>query len=78
MGCANIIPPTGGPKDTLPPVLLTATPVEFSKHITGNKIVFKFDEYIDVKDIRTELVVEPGPENRAESRTAICKRSPSN
>jgi uncharacterized protein (DUF2141 family) len=61
MGCANIIPPTGGPKDTLPPVLLTATPVEFSKHITGNKIVFKFDEYIDVKDIRTELVVNPVP-----------------
>jgi uncharacterized protein (DUF2141 family) len=58
-GCANIIPPTGGPKDTLPPVLLTATPVEFSKHITGNKIVFKFDEYVDAKDIRTELVVNP-------------------
>jgi uncharacterized protein (DUF2141 family) len=59
MGCANIIPPTGGPKDTLPPVLLTATPVEFSRHISANKIVFRFDEYIDVKDIRTELVVNP-------------------
>jgi uncharacterized protein (DUF2141 family) len=61
MGCANIIPPTGGPKDTLPPVLLSAAPVEFSRHITGNKIVFKFDEYIDAKDIRTELVVNPVP-----------------
>jgi uncharacterized protein (DUF2141 family) len=61
MGCANIIPPTGGPKDTLPPVLLTATPVEFSKHVSNNKIVFKFDEYIDAKDIRTELVVNPVP-----------------
>jgi uncharacterized protein (DUF2141 family) len=61
MGCANIIPPTGGPKDTLPPVLLTAAPVEFAKHVSGNKIVFKFDEYIDYKDIRTELVVNPVP-----------------
>ncbi|HET6254473.1 MAG TPA: Ig-like domain-containing domain [Puia sp.] len=61
VGCANIIPPTGGPKDTLPPVLLNATPVEFSKHVSNNKIVFKFDEYIDAKDIRTELVVNPVP-----------------
>jgi uncharacterized protein (DUF2141 family) len=61
MGCANIIPPTGGPKDTLPPVLLSALPIEFSKHISGNKFVFKFDEYIDAKDIRTELVVNPIP-----------------
>ena len=61
MGCAVIIPPTGGPKDTLPPVLLSALPVEFSKHINGNKFVFKFDEYIDAKDIRTQLVVNPVP-----------------
>lgn len=60
-GCANIIPPTGGPKDTLPPVLLTATPVEFSKHVSSNKIVFRFDEYIKADNIRTELVVNPVP-----------------
>jgi hypothetical protein len=61
MGCANIIPPTGGPRDTLPPVLINADPVDFSKHINLNKFVFKFDEYIDSKDIRTELVVNPVP-----------------
>jgi hypothetical protein len=61
VGCANIIPPTGGPRDTLPPVLLTASPVEFSKHISSNKIVFKFDEYIKNDDIRANLVVNPVP-----------------
>jgi uncharacterized protein (DUF2141 family) len=60
-GCANIIPPTGGPRDTLPPVLISATPVEFKTNFTGNKIIFKFDEYIDAKDIRTELLVSPVP-----------------
>lgn len=60
-GCAVIVPPTGGPRDTLPPVLISAVPVEFSKHISSNKIVLKFDEYIDYKDIRTELVVNPVP-----------------
>ena len=43
------------------PRIIDRYPVEFSKHITGNKIVFKFDEYIDAKDIRTELVVNPVP-----------------
>ena len=25
-GCANIVPPTGGPRDSLPPVLVKADP----------------------------------------------------
>src|SRR5580658_4753880 len=61
MGCAVRMAPTGGPKDTLPPVLISALPVEFAKHISDKKIVFKFDEYIDGKDLRTELVVNPVP-----------------
>ena len=65
-GCANIVPPSGGPKDTIPPVLLSATPPNPTLHfgggkMTGQKIIFKFDEYIDPKDIRTELVVNPLP-----------------
>ncbi|MBS1662945.1 MAG: Ig-like domain-containing protein [Bacteroidetes bacterium] len=58
-GCANIIPPTGGPRDTLPPRLLFVTPNDTAKRVTTNKIVFTFDEYIDPKDIRTELIVSP-------------------
>src|SRR5579872_6529505 len=61
VGCASIVPPTGGPRDTLPPVLVSSVPVEFSRHISSNKIVFKFDEFIDAKDIRGELVVNPVP-----------------
>ena len=65
-GCANIVPPSGGPKDTIPPVLISATPPDQTKNfgggkMTGQKIIFKFDEYIDPKDIRTELVVNPLP-----------------
>src|SRR6267378_1778869 len=60
-GCANIVPPTGGPRDTIPPRLIFVTPGDSTKHFTGNKIVFNFDEYIDPKDIRTELIVSPVP-----------------
>ncbi len=60
-GCANIIPPTGGPRDSLPPVLLLAQPGMRVLNMTGDKIVLTFDEYIDLKDIRKNLVVSPVP-----------------
>jgi hypothetical protein len=60
-GCANIGSPTGGPRDTIPPRLLSAAPGPWdsAKNFTGNKITLNFDEYIDGKDIRTELLVTP-------------------
>jgi len=58
-GCANIVPPLGGPRDTIPPKLLYVTPRDSSKHFNTNKIVFYFDEFIDPKDVRTELIVSP-------------------
>jgi hypothetical protein len=61
MGCANIVAPLGGPKDTIPPRLVSAVPKDSAKNVTGNKIIFNFDEYIDGKDIRTELLVSPVP-----------------
>jgi hypothetical protein len=61
MGCANIVAPLGGPKDTIPPRLVSAVPKDSAKKFTGNKIIFNFDEYIDGKDIRTELLISPVP-----------------
>ncbi len=58
-GCANIIPPTGGPRDSLPPRLVQATPVDSSVNFTGNRIVFSFNEYVDVQNIQENLIVSP-------------------
>ncbi len=63
-GCANIVPPLGGPRDTLPPRLMVVNPPAFSRHFSGNKIVFTFDEYIDPKDLSTELIVSPLPKSQ--------------
>ena len=60
-GCANIVPPLGGPRDSIPPKLVFVTPRDSSKNFTANKIVFNFNEYIDPKDVRTELIVSPVP-----------------
>ena len=60
-GCANIIPPSGGPKDSLPPVLLKATPGDSTRNFTGNKITFTFDEFVDVQNVQENLTVSPSP-----------------
>jgi len=46
-GCANIVPPSGGPRDSIPPLLLKTTPGDSTRNFKGNKITFTFDEFID-------------------------------
>lgn len=62
-GCANIVPPQGGPKDSLPPVLVKAVPEVESKNVSSKKISFTFDEYIDVQNIFGNLIVSPIPKS---------------
>ncbi len=61
-GCANIIPPGGGPRDSLPPVLVKVTPPDSSKGFNTKTITFTFDEFIDQpQDIFRNLIVSPTP-----------------
>ena len=60
-GCAQIGAPTGGPRDTLPPVLVKATPEQKTVNFKGNKISLNFDEYVDVQDLQNNLLVSPVP-----------------
>jgi len=62
-GCANIIPPGGGPRDSLPPVLVNAIPNDSSLNVQSKKIVLTFNEYIEVKDVTQNLIVSPLPKN---------------
>lgn len=58
-GCAQIGAPTGGPKDTIPPRLISSTPQINSTSFTGNKITLTFNEYIEVKDVQNNVLVSP-------------------
>lgn len=60
-GCANIIPPQGGPKDSLPPQLIKANPMDSSRNFTGNKIIFSFDEFVDVQSVQENFIFSPTP-----------------
>jgi hypothetical protein len=62
-GCANIIPPEGGFKDTLPPLLEKVNPKDSALNFTGNKITFTFDEFVELTNVQQNLVITPIPQN---------------
>lgn len=63
-GCANIIPPGGGPRDSLPPRLVNAVPKDSALNVSTQKITLTFDEFVEVKDIQEQLIVSPIPKNQ--------------
>lgn len=62
-GCANIIPPEGGPRDSLPPVLRKASPPDSSLNFDNKTITLSFDEYVDADNYLQEMIVSPVPAN---------------
>jgi Bacterial Ig-like domain len=62
-GCANIIPPEGGPRDSLPPVLRRASPPDSSRNFADKRITLTFDEYVDADNYLQEMIISPVPAN---------------
>jgi uncharacterized protein (DUF2141 family) len=60
-GCAQIGMPTGGIRDSFPPVLLKSTPPNGATHFSGKSITFTFDEYVHLQDLQKYLLVSPTP-----------------
>lgn len=61
--CAKRGTITGGPKDTLAPVMTSSNPANFSKNFKGNTIKLNFDEYIKLKDAQKQIIVSPPLKN---------------
>ncbi len=59
--CAGIVPPTGGPKDSIPPRLVKALPADSATNVTSQKIVLTFDEFVDLKDAQQNVLISPLP-----------------
>ncbi len=60
-GCAVIVPPTGGPRDSLPPNLVSVLPHDSSLNFSGNRIVFTFDEYVNLDNAQQNIIISPTP-----------------
>jgi len=57
--CAKRGTPTGGPKDTDPPVPVKTEPDEFSTNFKDKKFRIYFDEYIRLQNTQDQLIISP-------------------
>ena len=60
--CASMMTPTGGPRDSLPPVIVNMTPDNNSvnRPLVGHeKIYIEFDEFVQLKDQQKEFFTSP-------------------
>lgn len=62
-GCASLGNPNGGEKDLAPPVVLSSSPENKSIDVRAKKIVFSFDELINVKNPEDQIIISPAIEN---------------
>ena len=60
--CASMMTPTGGPRDSLPPVIVNMTPDNNSTNrplVGHEKIYIEFDEFVQLKDQQKEFFTSP-------------------
>ena len=61
-GCANTTtPPTGGPKDTIPPIITKVFPLPGTVNVDVHKtkLRFTFNEYVKIKDANSVYLSPP-------------------
>lgn len=64
MSCAKFVPPTGGDRDVTPPKLVDSIPKNKATNYKEKTIWLKFDEYVDSKDLKQELIITPQPDTK--------------
>lgn len=57
--CANQGTPTGGPKDTIPPTLISSNPIDQTTNFSNQSFTFTFDEMITTEKLKQKLVITP-------------------
>lgn len=61
--CANIIPPGGGLRDSLPPRLVASVPKDSALNVTTKNITLSFDEFVTLQGVNENLIVSPSFQN---------------
>ena len=57
--CANVTPPSGGPRDTIAPIRLITVPDNKSINYTGKTLTMEYDERIKTDKIKDQLIITP-------------------
>jgi hypothetical protein len=74
-GCANVVSPTGGPPDEDPPVVVRSEPPNYSSNFSGGEVRIYFDEFVDLRNVRQQLMISPPleqvPDFRVRGRSIV-------
>ncbi|HEY0677227.1 MAG TPA: Ig-like domain-containing protein [Chitinophagaceae bacterium] len=62
-GCANMIPPSGGLRDSLPPVLVEANPDDSTRNFRSGRITLVFNEFVELNNVMENLIISPTLKN---------------
>jgi len=75
--CAQIVPLSGGEKDITPPKELTSVPLNRSLNFDASTITVEFDEFIQLIDLNTQLIIspiiQPKPEITVKGKKLVIK-----
>ncbi len=75
--CANIVSPSGGPKDITPPKPVKSTPANYSLQFNENKIEILFNEFILLKDLKNQMLISPPlnemPDIKSKGKTLVVE-----
>ncbi|UKJ07810.1 Ig-like domain-containing protein [Solitalea lacus] len=75
--CANVVSPTGGPKDETAPKLVSENPKNKTLNFAEKKIEIEFNEMVQLKNQYKEISITPemelAPEITAKKNTVIIK-----
>lgn len=64
--CANQLPPSGGEDDRIPPKIISVSPRPNTVNFKNNKLVFRFDEYVDRRSFEESFYIFPRPQDNVE------------
>lgn len=57
--CAQVVPLSGGPRDVTPPKLVESLPAQAALNFNSDIITLKFNEYVQLKDLKNQLLISP-------------------
>ncbi len=59
ISCARQGRPSGGPKDTIPPTVISMNPPLGATNFNGDELELTFNEYIEARNLKKELIINP-------------------
>lgn len=73
--CASIAQPQGGPRDSLPPLIISTVPAQRAVNFKGKRIALNFNEYVVLRDQQKEFIVSPPNPNGSKPILSVKGRS---